>query len=127
MKRAAIDCWMADQGFYPAWGNDGSYCKWHWAPYQYFRPAVDGSGGRESAGYGDVITCAAEFDRIRARIDGIASTWLDLPDGSLCDAPQQDANATAAILGTRNRPRATRRLLRGAGKAKADHASRWLA
>jgi len=32
MKRAAIDCWMADQGFDPVWGNEGTYAKWGWAP-----------------------------------------------------------------------------------------------
>lgn len=100
MKRAAIDCWMADQGFYPTWGYEETYCKWHFAPYQYFRPAEDGSGGGESVGYGDQVTCAAGFDNIRAAIDAIVSKWIGLPDGSHCETPQHNANATAAMLGT---------------------------
>lgn len=98
MKRAAIDCWMADQSFYPAWGNEGTYCKWHWAPYQYFRPAEDGSGGGDGVGYN--VSCAAQFDQIRAAIDTLVDKWKGLPDGTLCSAPQQQVNGTAALLGT---------------------------
>lgn len=100
MKRAAIDCWMADQGFFPAWGNEQTYCKWHFAPYQYHRPEEDGSGGGTSVGYGDGVTCVAQFDGIRATIDGLVSKWLDLPDGSGCAAPQSQANSAAALLGS---------------------------
>lgn len=100
MKRAAIDCWMADQSFYPAWGADHTYAKWGWAPYQYHRPDENGEGGGESVGYGDGVTCAAQFDGIRSTIDGIVEKWKGLPDGSLCDGPKGQANATAAILGS---------------------------
>jgi hypothetical protein len=101
MKRAAIDCWMADQDFYPSWGNeDWSYNKWHWAPYQYRRPGADGSGGGTSVGYGDGVSSVAQFDGIRSAIDGVVAQWLGLPDGSLCATPQQSTSATAAILGS---------------------------
>lgn len=99
MKRAAIDCWMADQSFYPAWGNEETYCKWHWAPYQYFRPDENGSGGGKSVGYGDGVTCEAQFDDIRAAVDGVVSKWLDLPDGTKCADPQSKAATSAGILG----------------------------
>lgn len=99
MKRAAIDCWMADQGFDPVWGNEGTYAKWGWAPYQYFRPEADGSGGGESVGYGDGVSCVAQFDAIRSTIDGLVERWRNLPDGSACATPQSAANAAAAQLG----------------------------
>lgn len=98
MKRAAIDCWMSDQGFYPAWGNEETYCKWHWAPYQYFRPGTDGSGGGEGVGYD--VSCSADFDQIRAAIDGLVAKWLDLPDGSGCETPGTNARSAASILGS---------------------------
>ncbi len=99
MKRAAIDCWMADQSFYPTWGYEETYCKWHWAPYQYFRPDENGVGGGKSVGYGDDVNCEAQFDQIRAAIDGIVSKWLDLPDGTACADPESKAATSAAILG----------------------------
>ncbi|WP_308491957.1 hypothetical protein [Microbacterium terrisoli] len=45
MKRAAIDCWMADQSFYPNWGNDKIYSKWGWMLNFYHRPDENGNGG----------------------------------------------------------------------------------
>lgn len=98
MKRAAIDCWMADQEFYPVSGNEGTYCKWGWAPYQYTRPAEDGSGGGEGVGWN--VSCAAAFDDIRATVDGVVETWFGLPDGSACDAPSAATRTTASILGS---------------------------
>ncbi|MFE1646762.1 hypothetical protein ACFM35_14370 [Microbacterium sp. P01] len=97
MKRAAIDCWMADQGFYPNWGNDQLYAKWGWMLNFYDRPAEDGSGGGDGNGVEDSV--AEEFAEIRAVIDSRVSSWLDLPDGSLCGAPRGAANATTALLG----------------------------
>ncbi|MGO1851302.1 hypothetical protein [Microbacterium sp.] len=99
MKRAAIDCWMADQSFYPAWGNEETYCKWHWAPYQYHRPDANGAGGGTSVGYGDGVTCVAQFDGIRSSIDAVVSKWLDLPDGSECGDHESKAATSAGILG----------------------------
>lgn len=99
MKRAAIDCWMADQDFYPVKGNEGTYCKWGWAPYQYWRPAEDGTGGGGSVGYGEGVTCEAQFDEIRAVIDGIVNKWFGLPDGSLCAGPEAQYNGAAMALG----------------------------
>lgn len=101
MKRAAIDCWMADQGFHPVKGNEGTYCKWGWAPYQYFRPADDGTGGGKSVGYGDGVTCEAQFDEIRAAVDSVVSKWLGLPDGTACTGPRDQAGTAAGLLGSK--------------------------
>ncbi|MDA4893222.1 MULTISPECIES: hypothetical protein [Microbacterium] len=101
MKKAAIDCWMADQDFDPTWGNaDWSYNKWGWAPYQYRRPAADGSGGGQSVGYGDGVTCEAQFDEIRSAIDSLVERWKGLPTGSAAEGPQGQNAAAAAILGS---------------------------
>ena len=97
MKRAAIDCWMADQSFYPSWGNDQIYAKWGWMLNFYNRPDANGNGGGDGNGVND--SCAAQFDEIRAAIDQRVSQWLGLPDGSLCVAPQQAASSSAAIFG----------------------------
>lgn len=100
MKRAAIDCWMADQEFYPVSGNEGTYCKWGWAPYQYFRPDENGNGGGKSVGYGDGVTCEAAFDDIRAAVDSVVADWKSLPDGSKCSGPQRQVTTAGAQLGT---------------------------
>ncbi|TPW77387.1 hypothetical protein [Schumannella soli] len=100
MKRAAIDCWMSDQDFDITWGNDSSYNKWGWAPYQYHRPDANGEGGGTSVGYGDGVNCEASFNNIRARIDGIIEKWLGLPSGELCETPQADVHTAAAVLGS---------------------------
>lgn len=99
MKRAAIDCWMADQDFFPTWGNESSYNKHGWLPYQYFRPDENGEGGGQSVGYGDGVTCEAQFDDIRAAVDSVVSKWLDLPDGKACNDPESKAATSAGILG----------------------------
>lgn len=98
MKRAAIDCWMADQSFYPNWGNDQIYAKWGWMLNFYNRPDENGNGGGDGNGVNHSV--AAEFDAIRGAIDASVAPWLDLPDGSACSAPQSAAGATAAALGT---------------------------
>lgn len=99
MYRAAIDCWMADQDFTPSWGNDRSYNKWGWAPYQYHRPDENGAGGGTSVGYGDGVNCEAAFDQIRSAIDSIVSPWLSLPDGSGLDTYKTSAIGAGTILG----------------------------
>jgi hypothetical protein len=98
MKRAAIDCWMADQDFFPVWGNEGTYAKWHFAPYQYFRPEADGSGGGDGVGYN--VSCAGDFDAIRSAIDGVVDKWFGLPDGSACAQPSAAARTAASVLGS---------------------------
>lgn len=98
MKRAAIDCWMADQSFFPNWGNDQIYAKWGWMLNFYNRPDENGNGGGDGNGVNHSV--APQFDEIRAAIDASVSDWLDLPDGDACTPPRDAANATAAILGT---------------------------
>lgn len=97
MKRAAIDCWMADDGFYPNWGNDQIYAKWSWMLNFYNRPDANGNGGGDGNGVNHSV--ADSFDQIRAAIDSTVSKWLDLPDGTKCDTPRADAKTTAAMLG----------------------------
>lgn len=98
MKRAAIDCWMADQDFFPTWGYEETYTKWHFAPYQYFRPAADGSGGGDGVGYD--VSCADAFDGIRSSIDSIVSKWHGLPDGAGARAYADAGRITASLLGS---------------------------
>lgn len=97
MKRAAIDCWMADQGFIPHYGNDKLYAKWGWMLNFYNRPDANGNGGGDGNGVNHSV--AAQFEEIRGAVDSSVSRWLDLPDGAACDTPRKDAGTTAAILG----------------------------
>lgn len=97
MKRAAIDCWMADDSFYPNWGNGQIYAKWGWMLNFYNRPDANGNGGGDGNGVNDSV--APQFDQIRASIDGIVAKWLDLPDGTACDAPRTAVSSAAALLG----------------------------
>lgn len=98
MKRAAIDCFMADQGFHPNWGNDQIYAKWGFMLNFYNRPNAAGEGGGDGNGVNHSV--APAFEEIRAAIDARVSKWLDLPDGDDCGAPTSATSATAAILGT---------------------------
>ena len=98
MKRAAIDCWMADQSFSPHWGNDMIYAKWGFMLNYYNRPEADGSGGGTGNGVKDSV--AEEFEQIRASIDALVSPWTDLPDGSECSTPQSMVSSTSGLLGS---------------------------
>ncbi|WP_284328416.1 hypothetical protein [Demequina litorisediminis] len=88
---------MADQGFYPNWGNDMIYAKWGWMLNFYNRPAADGSGGGDGNGVKDSV--AEEFDAIRGVIDSRVAKWQGLPDGAACATPRSAANSTTAVLG----------------------------
>lgn len=98
MKRAAIDCWMADSGFYPNWGNDMIYAKWGFMLNFYNRPDENGVGGGDGNGVKDSVE--AEFEQIRSAVDAVVAPWLDLPDGTACATPQTVASTTAAQLGS---------------------------
>jgi hypothetical protein len=99
MKRAAIDCFMADQGFHPNWGNDQIYAKWGFMLNFYNRPNPQGEGGGDGNGVNHSV--APAFDEIRAAIDARVSPWLDLPDGGdACDTLASATSSAAAILGT---------------------------
>ncbi|RLP82026.1 hypothetical protein D9V34_09385 [Mycetocola lacteus] len=110
MKRAAIDCWMADTGFYPHIGNSKIYAKWGWMLNFYNRPDENGRGGGD--GNGVTASVEAEFDAIRRAIDALVDRWLDLPDGSECDDPLQRAKTTANTLGASGGP--------GSGESTGD-------
>jgi len=98
MKRAAIDCWMADQSFHPTPANDMIYAKWGWMLNFYNRPDANGNGGGDGNGVKDSV--AAEFEEIRVAIDGVVGRWLALPDGAECETPQTAVSSTGSILGS---------------------------
>ncbi|MEV8251537.1 hypothetical protein AB0O87_11530 [Microbacterium sp. NPDC076768] len=97
--RAAIDCWMADQGFSPPAGAEHTYAKFGWAPFQYHRPDENGNGGGKSVGYGDGVNCEAAMDSVRAAVDRVVDPWLSLPTGTGLGAYKDSANGSSAILG----------------------------
>lgn len=99
MKRAAIDCWMADQSFDPWWANRGYYAKWGFLRNMYERPDENGEGGGvEKDSMADSI--APQFDVIRADVDSVVSKWRDLPDGAASDDPRHSAGTAGAELGS---------------------------
>lgn len=98
MKRAAIDCWMADNAFYPNWGNEMIYAKWGWMLNFYNRPDENGNGGGDGNGVNHSVE--AQFEQIRSAVDATLAPWSDLPDGAANDAPRGMASAAAAKLGT---------------------------
>jgi len=100
MHRAAIDCHMADQQFYPNWGNDMIYAKWGFMLNFYNRPDANGKGG--GTGNGVNHSVADVFDAIRADIDGIIEPWKTLPDGSSAATPATTTNAAASKLGAKS-------------------------
>ncbi|GAA2528159.1 hypothetical protein GCM10009860_04880 [Microbacterium mitrae] len=95
LKRAAIDAYMADDGFYPDLASgDAFYSKWGWAPNSYDRPDASGEGGGGVTSpnpWADSIS----FDGIRSRIDNAVDKWKGLPDGSGASS-YKSATATAA-------------------------------
>lgn len=101
MKRAAIDCWMADQSFDPDWLDKSYYSKWGWMENIYRRPDENGEGGGDPIWYLPwVDSITPQFDDIRSRIEGVVSKWRNLPDGSECEAPRSAVASTAAQLGS---------------------------
>ncbi|MEV7799102.1 hypothetical protein AB0O14_08445 [Microbacterium foliorum] len=97
LKRAAIDAYMADEGFSPDLVNDGLYSYWGWLPNSYHRPDANGEGGGDIIGFGSSIS----FDGIRSRVDSAVSPWLDptLPDGSGASGPLTTTRSAASTLG----------------------------
>ena len=101
MKRAAIDSYMADQGFNRYWYNDTRYAKWGWARHFYTRPGLNGEGGGIPVDTGpfNPDSVAPQFDSIREQIDSSLEKWLDLPDGSACEDPRDAARSATSQLG----------------------------
>lgn len=99
MYRAAIDCWMADQGFTPPGGADHTYAKWGWAPFQYHRPDANGIGGGKSVGYGDGVNCEDAMNNVRAAVDSVVDPWLSLPTGTGVVSYKNSANEASGVLG----------------------------
>lgn len=97
LKRAAIDAYMAQEGFTPDLANDELYSFWGWLPNSYSRPDAHGEGGGSIIGFGDSIS----FDGIRSRVDGAVSPWLEpaLPDGSKANAPLAATRSAASTFG----------------------------
>ncbi|WP_062078042.1 hypothetical protein [Demequina globuliformis] len=103
MKKAAIDCYMAEDGFNPHWNDNQKYAKWGWAYHHYARPDANGEGGGSPLTATTTLeaqgSVAPRFDEIRSTIDTILTGWDTLPSGALCRAPQSSANAATALLG----------------------------
>lgn len=103
MKRAAIDAFMADQGWKPHFLDNNVYSLWGViGASAYHRPGTDGSGGGDAAldGFSEWgESLAPSFNGIRGTIDGHMEPWLDLPDGSRCSDPKTAAGNAGAIFG----------------------------
>jgi hypothetical protein len=102
MKRAAIDCWMADDDYCVHFSYDDTYALWGYvAANSYARPGADGQGGGEFTGWvsWNHPSLAPRFDEIRGYVDGWTAQWKGLPDGSACTAPLQATTTTAAVFG----------------------------
>lgn len=99
LKKAAIDAFMADDGFYE--GNLGfanRYYKWGWAPNGYEMPSSSGEGGGKMVDgmpWADDIS----FDGIRSRVDNAVDKWRDLPTGTAAGAYKTSTSTAAASLG----------------------------
>lgn len=102
MKRAAIDCWMADDDYCVHFAYDDTYALWGYvAANSYSRPGADGQGGGEFTGWisWNHPSLAPRFDEIRGYVDDWTAQWKGLPDGSACTAPLQATTTTAAAFG----------------------------
>lgn len=100
MHRAAIDCYMADDGFYPNWGNDMLYSKWGFMLNFYNRPDENGQGG--GTGNGVTHSVADVFESIRGQINDTVAPWRTLPEGTGASQPAQGTNAAASKLGAKS-------------------------
>lgn len=101
MHRAAIDCYMADDGFLPNWIDGSYYSKWGFVPYHYRRPSEDGVGGGEQDKGTSAGSIAPVFDQIRSSIDAVIDPWRgELPTGEMCSAPKSAADGVMTALGT---------------------------
>lgn len=97
LKKAAIDAWMADDGFYEDKLGTNYYYKWGWAPNGYEMPNSSGEGGGKVDGmpWDDDIS----FDGIRSRVDNAADKWRNLPTGSSAGTYKTSTSSAAASLG----------------------------
>ncbi len=104
MKRAAIDSYMADAGYYPASPDDDWYHKWGWSWLSGFdrvtRPTSSGFGGGYSFQWGNPFL--REFETIRGTIDGMMRTWRYLPDGSASEGIRAEVGSALAKLGAQD-------------------------
>lgn len=98
MKRAAIDSFMANQGWFVDYEYSDRYALWGFIPSWYRRPGEDGEGGGERIAVGS-DSMVESFHNIRSRIDGATSKWVGLPTGSGAGDGQEAANAVATEFG----------------------------
>lgn len=97
LKKAAIDAYMAEDGFYEDLLGENKYYKWGWAPNGYEMPNAAGEGGGKVDGmpWADDIS----FDGIRSRVDNAVDRWRGLPTGSGADPYKTSTSTAAASLG----------------------------
>lgn len=97
LKKAAIDAWMAADGFYEDKFGTNYYYKWGWAPNGYEMPSASGEGGGKVDGmpWDDDIS----FDGIRSRVDNAVDKWRNLPTGAAAGTYKTSTSGAAASLG----------------------------
>jgi len=98
LKKAAIDAYMADDGFYESKLGNNLYYKWGWAPNGYEMPSSSGEGGGRMA---DGLPWADDisFDGIRSRVDNAVDMWRGLPTGTAAGTYKTSTSSAAAGLG----------------------------
>lgn len=98
MKRAAIDSFMANQGWFVDYEYSDRYALWGFIPSWYRRPEENGEGGGERIAVGS-DSLVEGFNNIRSRIDGATSKWVGLPTGAGASDGQESANSVATEFG----------------------------
>lgn len=97
LKKAAIDAWMADDGFYKDKLGTNCYYKWGFAPNGYELPSDSGEGGGKVDGlsWNDDIS----YDGIRSRVDNAVDMRRNLPTGTGAHAYKTSTSRAAVSLG----------------------------
>lgn len=97
LKKAAIDAFMADDGFYEDKFGTNYYYKWGWAPNGYEMPNASGEGGGKVDGmpWNDDIS----YDGVRSRVDDVVDKWRALPTGADAGVYKTSTSSAAASLG----------------------------
>lgn len=97
LKKAAIDAWMADDGFYKDKLGTNCYYKWGFAPNGYELPSDSGEGCGKVDGlsWNDDIS----YDGIRSHVDNAVDMRRNLPTGTGAHAYKTSTSRAAVSLG----------------------------
>lgn len=102
IRRAAIDAFMADQGWHPHFADENFYALWGFAgANSYTRPSTSGWGGGVPSGDASRAHGSIEgtFDSIRTNIELLTGKWLTLPDGSAASGWVDCTTDASAVFG----------------------------